>query len=554
MDDFALIQHFVASRCHDAFARIVHRHVNLVYSACHRQLADPHLAEDATQAVFIILTQRASSLSDRVILPGWLHNTARHVCANIRRTESIRRKHEMNASKPDHATPANHQPVDPALLDDALARLSPRDRDAIILRFFSGLSFQHVGRILRISEGAAKKRASRGIEKLRTLLAPMRDAILPAAAIVALLESTSRTASAQLTASAISASLFPAAGPAAAIAKGALAMAAYSKLQSVVVAIALLILATAGGIAGFIALRAPAGSNPSNPLVLSSPVETQPGPGLDLPEYLPPGTRPILTAARPNVPRVPFATIHAEHFDGRSGGQTLAPGIAGMPDESWLLFKNVEFNGPSSMFVVRASSPGGGGTISLRLDNPRANPIAVISLRPTEQSFSSQWAPVSVADAAGVHDVYLTFTGASDVIVDWFKFIQTPRSAFQTIEAESYDAIAGILDQVAFLSNIDRGDFVRYAQIDFGQGAEFFEARLGVKEQYAGGIIEIRLDDARGPVIGTLKVASTGAFTTRVMQRARLTSTPTGVHNLYLTFARSNGVCDLDWFRFTPSP
>jgi hypothetical protein len=68
-DDFTLLKQY-AEGDESAFSALVQRYVNLVYSASLRQVCNPSHAEEITQAVFIILTQKAPSLSPKTILPA----------------------------------------------------------------------------------------------------------------------------------------------------------------------------------------------------------------------------------------------------------------------------------------------------------------------------------------------------------------------------------------------------------------------------------------------------------------------------------------------------
>jgi DNA-directed RNA polymerase specialized sigma24 family protein len=80
MDDSQLIQEYAGSRSNDAFKAVIEQYVGLVYSACLRQLKDRHLAEDASQAVFLLLSQKAGALNPGH-LAGWLLTTSRYACA-----------------------------------------------------------------------------------------------------------------------------------------------------------------------------------------------------------------------------------------------------------------------------------------------------------------------------------------------------------------------------------------------------------------------------------------------------------------------------------------
>jgi DNA-directed RNA polymerase specialized sigma24 family protein len=82
--DPELLARFARSRSEDAFAELVRRHVNLVYSAALRQVGgDPHLAQDVAQTVFSDLARKALALARRTNLSGWLYTSARFAAAKM---------------------------------------------------------------------------------------------------------------------------------------------------------------------------------------------------------------------------------------------------------------------------------------------------------------------------------------------------------------------------------------------------------------------------------------------------------------------------------------
>src|SRR3954462_10737267 len=89
---------YATTRDAEAFARVVQRHINMVYSLCYRDLRDAHLAEDATQAVFILLAAKSSKFSSGTRITGWLYGVCRNCCRNARRSEIRRARHESAAA------------------------------------------------------------------------------------------------------------------------------------------------------------------------------------------------------------------------------------------------------------------------------------------------------------------------------------------------------------------------------------------------------------------------------------------------------------------------
>jgi RNA polymerase sigma factor (sigma-70 family) len=168
--DMELLRQYARHHSEEAFAALVSRHVNLVYSATLRQTGDAHSAEEITQAVFIILARKAGGLGPGTILPSWLHRTAVFVAADALKARRRRAQREQEASMEivlnEPAAGATWAQIAP-MLDSALARLADKDRAAIVLRFFENRELKQVGAALGVSEEAAKKRVSRALEKLR---------------------------------------------------------------------------------------------------------------------------------------------------------------------------------------------------------------------------------------------------------------------------------------------------------------------------------------------------------------------------------------------------
>jgi RNA polymerase sigma factor (sigma-70 family) len=168
-DDSILLRQFAENESNEAFAGLVTRYLNLVYSVALRQTGNAHNAEEISQAVFIILAKKAAELRHDRALSSWLFQTTRLTANNFIRSELRRQRREEEAHMQSILNESDSEvwlKIAP-LLDRAVAGLREQDRRAILLRFYEGRNLREVGAALGASEDAAEKRVTRALEKLR---------------------------------------------------------------------------------------------------------------------------------------------------------------------------------------------------------------------------------------------------------------------------------------------------------------------------------------------------------------------------------------------------
>jgi RNA polymerase sigma factor (sigma-70 family) len=174
LTDQQLLREYAERRSEAAFAELVRRHVDLIYSAALRMVCDSHLAQDVTQGTFVALARSAPHLTERAALSGWLHRTTQNIAAQTVRTDVRRRAREQEAAAMNElfATESDGlwERIAPHL-DAALGELSEVDRDALLLRYFERKSAQEMAQVLGVSDEAAQKRVSRAVERLREFFA-----------------------------------------------------------------------------------------------------------------------------------------------------------------------------------------------------------------------------------------------------------------------------------------------------------------------------------------------------------------------------------------------
>jgi RNA polymerase sigma-70 factor (ECF subfamily) len=175
LDDGALLEHFLSrdATAESAFEALVRRHGPMVFRACLAVLGDPHDAQDAVQATFIILARKASTVRRRGSLSNWLFGTAARIAARARRDMARRRRHERLYAE---ATPRSgdtnaaslDQPESWADLYDELGRLPARYQTAIILCDLEGMTHQQAAGQLGCPPRTLETRLYRGRQRLRS--------------------------------------------------------------------------------------------------------------------------------------------------------------------------------------------------------------------------------------------------------------------------------------------------------------------------------------------------------------------------------------------------
>jgi len=168
LSDRSLLQRFVEAADQAAFAALVARHSKMVLGVCKRGLPTDQDAEDACQAVFLILARKAPGTRWQASLGNWLYTTARKVARNVRRAAVRRAAREGRAARPESVAPADSMTGRElaAVLDEELDNLAPRYREPLVLCYLEGLTRDEAAARLGVPVATLKSQLERGRKKL----------------------------------------------------------------------------------------------------------------------------------------------------------------------------------------------------------------------------------------------------------------------------------------------------------------------------------------------------------------------------------------------------
>ncbi|MDY3553694.1 sigma-70 family RNA polymerase sigma factor [Gemmata sp. JC717] len=173
LDDRTLLARFAEQHDQGAFEQLVKRHGRLVFGVCRRAVRDAHLAEDAFQAVFLVLARAPGKAVEAASVGGWLFGTARRVGSAARRHEQRRERREARAAQPAAGAGAPGGDFSDLLcvLDEELGTMPEEMRAALVACFLEERTQDEAARELGWSVSTLRRRLESGKELLRSRLA-----------------------------------------------------------------------------------------------------------------------------------------------------------------------------------------------------------------------------------------------------------------------------------------------------------------------------------------------------------------------------------------------
>lgn len=170
--DHELLDIYCSKKLEEAFSELVKRHINMVYTRCLRTLHNPDLAQDITQAVFIMFEKKSEEISKKKNVSGWLYKAAKFASIDALRVEMRKKNMEGELQEryamidDENRKKGSYSEYWPHIYE-ALDHLKERYRDVIVLKYLEGKSNQEIGQILGLSLKVVENCSARAIKKLQ---------------------------------------------------------------------------------------------------------------------------------------------------------------------------------------------------------------------------------------------------------------------------------------------------------------------------------------------------------------------------------------------------
>ena len=164
LSDGQLLEWFIQQRAQAAFTALVRRHGPMVMSVCRRVLRNSHDAEDAFQATFLVLAEKASRLRQPELLANWLYGVAYRTALHARQRAARRSEREREAASPS-STSSDSEIEDREMrrvLDEELQALPEKYRAPLVLCYLEGMTNEEAARMLGWPSGSMSHRLARG--------------------------------------------------------------------------------------------------------------------------------------------------------------------------------------------------------------------------------------------------------------------------------------------------------------------------------------------------------------------------------------------------------
>src|SRR5262245_24707659 len=172
LTDCELLRRFARDGDQAAFATLVRRHSGMVLGVCRRVLPTVQDAEDAVQAVFLIVARKAGTVRWQSSVANWLYTTARKVARDARVAAQRRARREARSAVPEVVPPVDVMTGRELLsaLDAELDKLPPRYREPLVLCYLEGLTGEEAAARLGIPPATLRTRVKRGRKRLHDAL------------------------------------------------------------------------------------------------------------------------------------------------------------------------------------------------------------------------------------------------------------------------------------------------------------------------------------------------------------------------------------------------